>query len=262
VLVLALESATEAAGVALADDDGVLATVTLERGRRHGENMAPAISFLCAHAGVTLSQLEAVCVDVGPGLFTGLRVGVASAKALGFALGVPLVEMTSLELLALEAARSPWAATAAAAAGAAGPAGGPAGGPVVVAVVDARRGQVFSARYALASGEAPLVQVGEDRLQDPGALAAEVAAEVEGGGRCLCVGDGARRYAGLLGDAGAEVSPSVVFPDVGVLAGCGRARAAAGLHKPALEVAARYLRPADVRINWERRMPSRPLPGS
>ncbi len=248
MLVLALESATEAAGVALADDDGVLAAFTLQRGRRHGESMAPAVSFVCERAGVRLSELDALCVDVGPGLFTGLRVGVSTAKALGFALDIPVVEMTSLEVLALAAAGSPWADGAA--------------GCVLVPVVDARRALVFSARYELTGAALPLRRLGEDGLFDPEALAAQIAALVEEGRRCVCIGDGARRFAELLRRRGAEVSPSPLFPDVGVLAVTGLARATAGAGCPAEQVAARYLRPADVRINWEQRMPTRPVAGT
>ncbi len=56
-------------------------------GRHHAESIAPAIDFVCRRAGVSLSALDAVGVDVGPGLFTGLRVGVGTAQALAFALG-------------------------------------------------------------------------------------------------------------------------------------------------------------------------------
>ena len=69
----------------------MLATVTVSRGRHHAESIAPAIDFVCRRAGVRLSELDAVGVDVGPGLFTGLRVGVGTAKALAFALERPLV---------------------------------------------------------------------------------------------------------------------------------------------------------------------------
>jgi len=71
-------------------------------------------------------------------------------------------------------------------------------------------------------------------------------------------GDGASRYAPLLGRSGALVVSSLVAPDVGVLATIGVQRALAGEGRPAAEVSARYLRPADVRINWETRMTGRP----
>ena len=105
MLILAIETATESVGVALGGRDGVLASVTIARGRRHGETLAPAIQFACRHAGVELPDLDAVAVDIGPGLFTGMRVGIATAKALAMALDIPVVPVTSLESLA-ESARS------------------------------------------------------------------------------------------------------------------------------------------------------------
>ncbi len=106
MLVLAIESATDAAGVALADDVGTLAEATLGRGRRHAETIAPSIKSCCETAGVTLAEVDAVVVDVGPGLFTGLRVGVGTAKALAYALGARIVAVSSLEVLAQAASSS------------------------------------------------------------------------------------------------------------------------------------------------------------
>lgn len=245
--VLAIETATELAGVALADGSGVLASVTVGRGRRHGESIAPAVEFVCARAGVELGDLDALAVDVGPGLFTGLRVGVATAKALAFGVGLPVVTATSLELLALAATRI-----------------APAGGreaPLMVPVVDARRGLVFSARFAVSSDG--LSRAGEDVLCDPDQLAGELAALGSDGRGVLCLGDGARRYAELF-----AAVPGVAFggaatihPDVGVLAELGVARHAAGLGVPADDVRAHYLREADVRINWEQRIAPRAVGG-
>ena len=259
MLVLAVESATDVSAVALADEEGVLAAVS-GRGRRHGEHLAPAVEFACARAGRRLEELDAVAVDVGPGLFTGVRVGVATAKALAFALGLPAVAVGSLELLALSAAR--WA-----------PAdrGGAGGELLLVPVVDARRGLVFAGRYHPAGPgpigmaqagveQAGVEQAGEDRLLEPGALAAEIGALVAEGRRCLCLGDGARRYAAELEAAGAELPGGAPDgPDVAVLAAEGVRRAGRGAGVPAAALEARYLREADVRINWEQRLAPRPL---
>ncbi|MDE3086719.1 MAG: hypothetical protein KGJ77_08125, partial [Acidobacteriota bacterium] len=100
---------------------------------------------------------------------------------------------------------------------------------------------------------------GEDRLLEPGALAEELRALVAGGGRCLCVGDGARRYAGALAAAGAELRSGVPpAPDVSVLAAEGVRRAEEGGGVLAAALEARYLREADVRIHWEQRLGPRP----
>lgn len=238
MLVLGVESATDLAGVALADDGGVLAAVSFARGRRHGENIAPAIEFVCARVGVGPRDLGAIAVDVGPGLFTGLRVGVATAKGLGFALGVPVVEMSSLELLAIDMAGRIRTE--------------PLPAPLLLPVVDARRGQLFAARFR-PGGDAGPDQLGEDRLADPGELAQEVGALVSSGERVVCAGDGARRFAEALTDAGAELLAGVTAPDPALLAVAGRGRAVAGAGRDPAKVTARYLRPADVRINWETR---------
>ena len=177
MIVLAVESATELGGVALADDAGVLATATVSRGRHHAESIAPAIQFVCRRVGTTLSALDVVVVDVGPGLFTGLRVGVGTAKALSFALDKPLVTMGSLEVLAHAVVSS-----------------GVAHGTLVVPVVDARRGEVFSAR--LRTTPSGVSWEGDEVRRAPEALAAELAGLGE---PFVLAGDGARRYRAALG---------------------------------------------------------------
>ena len=70
------------------------------KGRRHVETLVPAIEFMCRQATIDLSEISAIAVDVGPGLFSGLRVGVAAAKALSQALRIPTIGISSLDLLA------------------------------------------------------------------------------------------------------------------------------------------------------------------
>jgi tRNA threonylcarbamoyladenosine biosynthesis protein TsaB len=233
MMVLAVESATELAGVALADDAGVLATATVSRGRHHAESIAPAIQFVCRRADMTLSALDAVGVDVGPGLFTGLRVGVGTAKALAFALGRPLVGIGSLEILAHAVATS-----------------GAAPGTLVVPVVDARRGEVFAAR--LRTTPTGVSWEGDEVRRSPEALAAELAALGE---PFVLAGDGASRYRATLGAVpGALVAgPALDFPPPAVLATMALSRAAAGQGEDSAAVLPRYLRDADTRINWETR---------
>ena len=106
-------------------------------GREHAERLAPAIEEVCAGAGCALDDVTVIAVDVGPGLFTGLRVGVATAKALGHGLGRPVFPVSSLDILA--ASPSPPTPT---------PRGTtPLPPGAVAAVVDARRGEVFAATY-------------------------------------------------------------------------------------------------------------------
>jgi tRNA threonylcarbamoyladenosine biosynthesis protein TsaB len=233
---LVLDTATPRVSVALWRDGAVVAAVGRDEGRRHGEVLAPAIVAVCAEAGVAVPSLTAVAVDVGPGLFTGLRVGVATAKALAAALGLPVVAVSSLEALAWPLRHH------------AGP---------VVAVVDARRHEVFRAWFR-PGPDGVLVADGPEEVMAP----ADLAGELTGRSRVTLVGDGARRYADVLAAPGVDLGPSDGdHPDASAWAALAADRLAQGATTDALRLAARYLRQADVRIGWaERPAPTGPTP--
>ncbi len=160
----------------------MLGSVAFGRGRRHTEVLAPSVRFVCDTARTAMDQLGAVAVDIGPGLFTGLRVGVSTARALGYALGVPIVTATSLEVLAREAVALPQVQFRPGS---------------VLAVVDVKRGEVAWQRFVQdGDGATPWLEEAE-RLAPPGVLVEELASAPAGSGRCLLVGDGAARYAEL-----------------------------------------------------------------
>lgn len=217
---LAIATATPQVGVALAGPDGLIGGFSLRVGRRHGETLTPAIRALTALSGVGLGDVERVAVDTGPGLFTGLRVGLATAKALGAALAVPLAPSSSLDLLAHPHHRL---------------------GRPVASVVDARRGEVFWALYEPVAGR--MAAVTEPAVAAPEDVAAELA-KVED---VLVTGDGARRY--LAGGDLELAPPEHDHPSAAVLAALAADLPAVSPEK----VTATYLREADVRIGWEQR---------
>lgn len=230
---LALETATVEVGAALVVDSELAAVVTTRPGRRHAETLHPAIEAACRLSGVTLGELDALAIDVGPGLFTGLRVGLAAAKALAFALSLPLVACTSLDVLH-RATRQVEGA--------------------VAAVIDMRRGELaFSLRPA--GGRS-----GEVHLAGPEALASELAALGE---PALVVGDGARRYRAQLeaatvaagGRAPLVGGDELGAPPVAALAllASERLEADPGAASDPVTLEPVYLRPVDARINWATR---------
>ncbi len=231
VITLAIESSTTVAGVAIASDDGPLGSIEINQGRRHAEVLTPAIEFVCHHAQIAIGDIGAIGVDIGPGLFTGMRVGIATAKAMSQALQIPVVGISSLDLLAHpireRAARS-----------------GPA---VIASVIDARKGEVFYAFYRA-------VDDGVQRISEPRACSvddfnAEVSARGQG---VLAVGDGAWRYRELL-QAGIEVV-ALAHPSAVTLAQLARTAALkSGLDSPAEGVHPMYLRAPDAQINWSTR---------
>jgi len=101
-VLLALDTATAAVTVALADGDRVLAERSTVDGRRHGELLAPAVSSVLAEAGVDRRALTRIAVGVGPGPFTGLRVGLVTARMLGAVLAIPVVGVCTHDALALQ----------------------------------------------------------------------------------------------------------------------------------------------------------------
>ena len=241
MILLGIETATELVGVCVADGTGPRAGVWATGRRRHAESLAPAVAHVLRQAGVTLSELTAIAVDVGPGLFTGLRVGVTTAKGLAQGLGLGVVGVGSLEVLARAAFDAGHEGTA-------------------VPVVDARRGEVFTARYRRPHDGAPMEMLVAPRVLRPEVLAAELAAgsptPTGDAGRVLAVGDGALRYRDVLVAVGGVVvaGPSLASPPPQVLVALAAERLAAGGRgdDPAL-VVPEYLRGPDAKINWQQR---------
>jgi len=250
VTLLAIETATDLVGAALLRDDGGLVERSHQGGRAHAELLAPSIEEVCAVSGCALADVDALAVDVGPGLFTGLRVGVATAKALGQALGLGVIGVTSLDILAAAAL----ALT------------GPDRARWVVAVVDARRGEVFAAAYAVGGGDpGDPADPAPARIDPGGPLGPEALAELLGplttGGPVVAVGDGAVRYAAVLGAcAGLDLgfAARIAAPPPSCLARLASRRLSEGEQPLApADVVPEYRRHADARINWEVRAPRR-----
>ncbi len=230
--VLGIETATELVGVGLADDSGPRAELWATGRRRHAETLAPALAHVLEAAGWTMSDVDVLAVDVGPGLFTGLRVGVATAQGLGLALGLRIIGISSLEVLAHAGRQGGWPGA-------------------VVSVVDARRGEVFASAVR---GDGRLVL--GPAVFAPASLGA--ALEALDAGPLLAVGDGALRYGGLLRGVGGLVvgGRSLAGPPPGSLVSLALGRLAEGQEALTPElIVPDYLREADARINWTVRTP-------
>jgi tRNA threonylcarbamoyl adenosine modification protein YeaZ len=140
-VLLALDTATPFVTVALHDGSDVVAEARSERAMKHAEQLAPLVDRVLADAGIVRQDLTAVAAGVGPGPFTGLRVGLVTARTLGYVLEVPAYGVCTLDVLAVEAVDS-----------------GAVDGDFVVAT-DARRKEVYLASYDAAGSrlDGPLV---------------------------------------------------------------------------------------------------------
>jgi tRNA threonylcarbamoyladenosine biosynthesis protein TsaB len=129
-VLLAFDTATPYVTVALHDGEDVVAERRSEQRMRHGEQLAPMIEQVLAGAGIVRQDLTAIGVGVGPGPFTGLRVGLVTARTLAFVLEIPVYGVCSLDVVAVEAALG----------------ADPVASEFVVAT-DARRKEVYLATY-------------------------------------------------------------------------------------------------------------------
>ena len=227
VLSLAVTSSTSVVGVAIgsigsvtggsstsADQIDVLACNQVLTDRRHAEELTPLLERTLSEAGVGLNEVELFVVDVGPGRFTGLRVGLATVRTLALATGAPVVGLSSLEVLA-------WAEPA----------------RPVVAVVDARRAEVFQQRFN--EGHVPS---GPPVVGSPEELSALAAG-------ATVVGDGADRYAALYeASVGATIIADRV-PSAAAMLEVAVGREA----QPGPAVTPLYLRDPDVNVNIKTR---------
>ena len=229
MLILGIESAGAQVGCAVGGHEGVLASAHSGRGRRHAEALAPQIEFVRRQAGIELSEVGAVAVDVGPGLFTGLRVGIATAVALAYALGVPMIPVPSLDLMAFPAR---WTTR------------------LIVPALDARRGELFTALFRRVPGG--IQRIREADVGTPDELSAELEALDE---PTLLLGDGALRHAeqftGLRAMEMAE--QGLANPSARSLVQLAHARAMREEFVQPWELEPIYLRQPDAQINWATR---------
>ena len=189
MIVLGLDTATAAtvAGVLRADRSVLEARDDPAPGVRpaHAARLLELAEAALGEAGVGWEAVDRLAVGVGPGSFTGLRIGIATARALAQARGLPVVGVSSLEALARGAGEA----------------------EIVLAAIDARRGEAFAAAWQGLRGQTPLRVVegwGRPVALGPEALADRVRALP---GAPLAVGDGAVRFRGPLEAAGALVPP-------------------------------------------------------
>lgn len=226
MLILGIETATEQVGIAIGGHEGVLGLHEIMRGRRHAETLVPAIEFLCRQADIELDEFGCIAVDVGPGLFTGMRVGISTGKALAQALRLPMIGVSSLDLLAFPLRLSD---------------------RVIAAVIDARRGELFYAFYRQVPGG--VQRVSEPRVGRPDDLVGDLLAR---GQEAVCVGDGALRYRAQIADAvRVEFAEQfLAYPSAAPLVQLAHAKALREDWVNPWEIEPLYLRRPDAQINW------------
>jgi tRNA threonylcarbamoyladenosine biosynthesis protein TsaB len=216
---LALETATAATGVALLEDGRVLAEVEGEAGKGHAAALLPAVERALTQAGVGLEEIDAFAVSIGPGSFTGLRIGLASLKAFAFGTPKPVAAVPTLAALAWPLREEDGR---------------------LVACLDAQRGELYAAGWrGEAGGLAPCDPAeGVYRPEDLAALLRDQPGDV------ILVGEGLDPLAKAL--PGIRVAPpTCTRPRAASVGALGARMLARGLGEPASGLVPRYLRRAE-----------------
>lgn len=229
VIVVGIDTSTPQTSVAVGSDRGILGKVQVA-GTARQEAVTPALEQLLRWTQVHLDQVGGFAVGIGPGRFTGLRVGVETAKTLAQVTGAPIVGITSLDALAYAVRYSP---------------------RIIAAVVDARRGEVFFSIYRAVPGG--VMRETDHVVATPAHLVAELQVRQ---GEVLAVGDGAMLYRDALQELGSRVevaSPSVAHPDAAAMVELAVPRFLREEHDRLYDVVPLYLRRSDAEIAWDRR---------
>lgn len=228
MLVLGIETSTPQATVAIGSEEGVVAEALVSPAAPN-EFLLPAIRFCLEQSHLGYHNVAGVAVSLGPGLFTGMRVGVATAKALAQSLSVPIVGLVSLDVLAYEVRYAH---------------------RVICAVLDARRREVFYAFYRASPGG--VQRMSEYLVEKPEKLAIRMSASPE---EVLLVGNGAVSYRDVFEDLGSQVEigrMSQAFPEARLVVELALARMTRGDFDSVYSLKPLYLRQSAKRIHWER----------
>jgi len=230
LFVLGIEAATAALGVAVIAEGALLAERFLNLRHAHSTSLLVMIKEVLADTGITFARLAGIAVSVGPGSFTGLRIGLVTAKTLAQVLALPIAGVGTLEALAFPLTADPRS--------------------FVCPVITARKNEVYGAVYTSPGGNLKCIE--EPAALPPEELAArlkELAAD-----QVILTGDGAlafrESFENCLGKRAVFAPVELSLPRGAAVAGLGRQKLLAGEVSDPLFLAPLYLRKAEAEIKW------------
>lgn len=232
---LAIETATPGASIAVLEDRTTLAAASRIDPVGHASFLVPAIDFCFDQVGWSPTDLDAVVVDVGPGLYTGIRVGLATAQGLAAAFGIPLIPAVSLDALALEART---------------------GHRLIWVLVDVRRGQLAMARYRPVPGG--VVKEGANELVDPEELRAMLESNTD---ESLVVGEIGALPEGFFRGMSPVKTGRPRYPYAVALGEIGAGKYERDEYPATDDIRPLYMREPDVTINWAKMRQEGPWAG-
>ena len=230
--ILAIDTASMVSSVAVASQERLLAELTVQTKLTHSETLLPHIEQVLQMAGVNKEELQGIAVSIGPGSFTGLRIGLATAKSIAYALQLPLLGISTLEALAWHY---------------------PVPGIYTAALLDAQKGNAYVESYRWEQGTLSVVDAVEvAKVTDIVAHCARIAEPV------LLTGDVVQKK--IIGKmelpAGVMTAPAnVLMPRAACVAMLGLAEFKAGHQDNVMAIEPVYIRRSEAEVLWEKRHP-------
>jgi len=225
--ILAIETSTIAGGIAVVDDEqGLIGEVRIDVRVAHAERLMPSIEWLLKISQISIKDIDAFAVSIGPGSFTGLRIGLSTAKGFSYAAQKPLVPVLTLDAFARTL---PYCAY------------------MICPMLDARRNEVYAAFYKWE--EDRCVKIMPETAISPDALLKQIQEPV------VFMGDGTKTYRGLitstLHDNAMYAPSSKMSPSASTVAELAIEQIKAGLKTDPVSLAPYYIRKSEAEINWK-----------
>lgn len=226
--ILGVDTSTSCGGLGLIDDDAVVAEYAFHREETPSAQLLPAIQALLQEARLTINEIDGMAVSLGPGSFTGLRVGLSAVKGLALAVEKPVVGVPTLDALASHLPFTP---------------------SLICPMVDARKGEVYTALYKQRAGGGGVEQVTPYQVLSPSRLLEALASH-----ETIFLGDGVEVYGELieehLGAKALFAPPHLRFLRGTTVAERGLQRIMQGERDDISSLVPIYVRASDAEINW------------
>lgn len=225
-MLLAIDTSSLVLSCALAEKDRLVAEWTVQKRLTHSEQLIPHLDAMMKEAGVSKEDITAIAVSIGPGSFTGLRIGLATAKMAAYIWKVPIVGVDTLEALArnMEGAES-----------------------FILPLEDAQRGNVYAALYGAFD------EFWKEAPEEAAPIDDVIAAALRHGGPVIAVGECADTYKEKLESAGIRVAPARSrLARAGSVAAAAFARLEKGEKDDPLSLLPNYIRRSEAEVLWEK----------
>jgi len=228
-VVLALETSSLVSSIAVLKEDKLLAELNIESTKHHSELLVPHIEELLKMASIEKSGLSAIAVSTGPGSFTGLRIGLATAKAMAYVLNIPVIGVSTLKGLAWNLRVE---------------------GALLCPLMDAQKGNVYTALYEVRNGE--FAELWNERVES----LEWVLAEARRNPKMMLLGEGNNRLVRKIEEYGLSSqrpAPHLYMPRAASIGFAAMERILAGEADSLMEVVPNYIRRSEAEELWEKK---------